>query len=342
MNIYVASLDYDGCLCAKKPQKIGDYIDSNEVLINYIQSIQLQFDKKIFFVGSNRQSLSLDADNGMGGSGSCYTAINFISTHLGAVFDKFTLSDIYLDKAPGYSVDLFFQEVAKLGLQDQIFGMFQFFTIYASEILKPLFEVSSGQFFTVDKINILYAQIQKVAAEHPQDQIVFDFFDDRVDILQSLSAFFTRYPSLMPKNVVLRLFEYSKDTFNPMSKSVSYFNRGLPINPVIIGMGEVDYDYRQTVKKMGEIAAKMETVNDHGYSMSGYITPELLQAKCQEKATLLAEKSASSSNEFSFFKSTAIATVTDVATDQAPLDSTNSFNESSHPSSVIDSVWKAG
>lgn len=51
--------------------------------------------------------------------------------------------------------------------------------------------------------------MQKAAADHPGEEIIFDFFDDRRDIVTTLKNYFTQYRHMIPKNVKLRLHSYA-------------------------------------------------------------------------------------------------------------------------------------
>ena len=279
-----------------------DYIDENQSLISFMQRTQDQFDKKVIFVGSNRQSLLLDSENGMDDTGSCFAAVDYISKKLGAVFDRFTLSDIYLDLEPGQSIYLFLQEVYKKGWQEQVLDFDKFCDLKDNWRLSSLFDLSSGKFFSEDKINIIYAQIQKVASDHPNDEIVFDFIDDRIDILQYLGTFFRKHPTLIPSHVTLRLFQYQMNILSPIGGNALSADNTQSINYEIRGTGAIDTDYRQTVINMGKLAEKLQSPRRGGYIMSDYITPQLLDSMRQGKAGVLDKQKSSASTEHGFFQ----------------------------------------
>ena len=312
-SIHVASIDYDGCLSARSHSRIEYYTSANQPLINFMKANKDKFDKEIVLVGSNRQSLSLDGNLSIfNRNGSCFMATALICKHLNIEFDKFILSDIYLNQESGFTLNEFFKAVEsdklKVELQDQVFDAVHFSKLYEEDQLKPLFQLQPGKFFTQDKINLLYAQLQKIASEHPDDQILFDFFDDKEDILNSLDYFFRQYPSLIAENVTLRLFQYKPNVFKPMAHSILNADKTISITHGIKGTGNIDFDYYQTVKNMGEIAERHEPqgINSNGYSMSSYLTPALLEELRQEKigaSTLLsiADSNISASAQLGFF-----------------------------------------
>ena len=83
--------------------------------------------------------------------------------------------------------------------------------------------------------------MHKIALEHPHEDIVFDFYDDRgtkitPDILEHLKAFYTKYDHLIPKNLTLRLNHYAGSTLTHLAS--------------VQGTGFIDSNYRQTVKDM--------------------------------------------------------------------------------------------
>lgn len=287
MKTHISSLDYDGCLYTRTtiPKSMEDYITNNPLLLERISTTSAKFDKKIILVGSNRQSTGIDSSNGYKGTGSCYLAIDYISKHLGIEFDKFLLSDIYLGKTAGYTIETFLNVVSTLEWQNIIFGLPEFFKLNCAEFLKlnghddliTVNESTAGAFCSDDKINLIYAQMHKIATEHSEDEIVFDFYDDRLDILTNLFGFFEQYPVLIPRNITLKGFQYEAGTKAPEQHAE------------IQGTGKIDAAYSETVLKMGKIALVKDPYAirlGRGYTMSKYITPEGLEAKTQVETTV--------------------------------------------------------
>lgn len=224
MTIRVTSFDFDGCLfnlnyIYSEPK---DVIAANRVFLDAIREASSDFTKRITFVGSNRQSLSIDIANSFG-KGSCFPAVKTVSDYLGTTLDPFLLADIYGDLPDGTS----YQRA-----RDNQEGKYQ--------------GPHSEWLFDETKATILYAQMHKVAQENPEEDIIFDFYDDRgnrarapIDILEHLQTFFTKYPELIPSNVTLRLNHYAGGTVTPLA--------------TIKGQGFIDANYKQTVKDMATI-----------------------------------------------------------------------------------------
>lgn len=59
------------------------------------------------------------------------------------------------------------------------------------------------------KVSLLFAQMQLASMQNPNDDIVFNFYDDRQDIVEGLQKFYTEHPELIPKNVTLNLVGYT-------------------------------------------------------------------------------------------------------------------------------------
>ncbi|MCX7117248.1 MAG: hypothetical protein NTW94_04980 [Legionellales bacterium] len=176
----------------------------------------------ITFVGSNRQSKEIDEVNGIvGNKGSCFPAIRRICDILETELDTFLLADIYGDLPDG--------------------------TAFANAT-NPEYKGSHAKWlFDNHKGTILYAQMQRIANANPKEPIVFDFFDDRVDILESLERYFSKHPSLIPSHVTLRLHQY--EGFE-VKRHCS-----------IQGHGFIDANYRETVKEMAAIEMGVRNIN---------------------------------------------------------------------------------
>ncbi len=106
MTIRVISLDFDGCLynghyfrTRKSPDK--SVIVSNRDFLNSLRDQNSAYDKVISFVGSNRQSLPDDHRLSIDGKEPCFPAMIRISEYINAELDRFLLTDIYENYAPG-------------------------------------------------------------------------------------------------------------------------------------------------------------------------------------------------------------------------------------------------
>ncbi len=237
MTIRVISLDFDGCLynahyyhTRQSPDK--SVIVSNICFLNSLRDQNSAYDKVISFVGSNRQSLPDDHRLLTGGREPCFPAIIRISEYINAQLDRFLLTDIYENAAPGTT---FNDAIAWYNTN--------------SLVNKP-----TGYphwIFDESKVTILYAQMHKTALENPDQPITFDFYDDRLEILEEwLGGFFRAYPELIPSNVTLNLHRYGVitnvyDNYTNPPESV-----GLPIQ----GKGQANPSYNEWVIKRGDYA----------------------------------------------------------------------------------------
>ncbi|HHF7368160.1 TPA: hypothetical protein ACPSKY_003311 [Legionella bozemanae] len=201
--IRVASIDFDGCLSHQdyinqmmhSGDRVQACINSNPVLIQKLQ--EMQIDKVI--VGSNRQDVYMDISNAKNhkadGPGSCFPLFKALSQEVGAKFDGFLMGDIYSEKAHGHTL----QGAEKLLKQRHQ---------YETSLIPNTGLGISKWINDENKISLIYAQIQKLALEHPEDQIEFSFFDDREDILEAVERFFENNKELIPGNVKIKTFRY--------------------------------------------------------------------------------------------------------------------------------------
>lgn len=227
MTIRVLSFDFDGSLFHKvfAAAQNKDVVLLNQILLNALRAEANLYSKTFALIGSNRQSKSLDFahhyTNLFAFIGSCFPAIKRIADDLEAEFVPFLLADLYGNLEPGTSY------------------------LRAMEHLeKPALKIEHQE-CTIDeyKVTLLYAQIHHMAykiAQLPKPQsnedIVFDFYDDREEILSELANFFNQHQILLPSNVTLRLHQYAGEPAKCLHK--------------IKGTGFIDTNYGQTVKDM--------------------------------------------------------------------------------------------
>ncbi|STO25475.1 hypothetical protein [Fluoribacter gormanii] len=233
MAIRYLSFDFDGCLFnqnyAQAPhlefkKHLGDAVlVHNRAFLDQLKIENAAFDNVVALIGSNRQSYETDCIN-MGHpkafKGSCCPAIQTVCADLNVTFDPFLLADVAGNLPYGTSYHLIMQEVTS--------------GAYLND--DPQHEHAEC---TMDetKRTLLFAQMQKAAVDHPNEEIIFDFFDDRYDILVGhLNEFFTKYPHMIPKNVTLRLNRYAGDDVTLMAS--------------IKGTGESYSDYPEHVNNM--------------------------------------------------------------------------------------------
>ena len=248
--VHGISIDYDGCLChsgyLSTPIARRDIVAANKEFLNFIKEQNKSYSKSIVFVGSNRQSKAVDDCNASagGGRGSCFPAIKRIADELEVTFDPFLLADIYgnLKSGTSYSRAVGEKEVEK-----------------EWEHAKWMFDET--------KATILYAQMHKMACDNPEEEIVFDFYDDRKNILESLQGFYKKYPELIPLNVTLNLCKYRGSMSSEIKPSAT-----------IKGKGIIDRNYYETVKDMGKLAnPKREPNYRDPFTISNFVTPDKLK-----------------------------------------------------------------
>lgn len=227
MIIRVFSFDFDGSLFHKayRAAQNKDVVKLNQKLLDALKAEASLYSTIFTLIGSNRQSQPIDAAHHYTSSfvfvGSCFPAIKRISDYLNTKLVPFLLADLYGNLVSGTSYRRAMENLEKPDLKIE------------------------HQNCTIDeyKITLLYAQIHHMAymmAKLPKPQsnaeIVFDFYDDREDILNELGNFFNQHQMLLPNNVTLRLHQYAGELASPLHK--------------IKGSGFIDTNYGQTVKDM--------------------------------------------------------------------------------------------
>ncbi|HHF7374169.1 hypothetical protein [Legionella bozemanae] len=213
-KIKIASIDWDGCLSHasyqtavkadfhNKPEERRKFpdlcIEHNPLLINKLKELGIN---KIM-VGSNRQDIRGDSSDTyvreketIYQTGSSYPNLQEIATHIGAEFDTFLLGDLYSGLEPGAT------HKAAIALQKDYNYPPDFKC--ATEGKK----VSEWE-FEKNKISLIYAQIQKLALQHPNDEVEYTFFDDRKEILEAIENFFRANPEMIPGNVKIKTYRY--------------------------------------------------------------------------------------------------------------------------------------
>jgi hypothetical protein len=234
-TIRALSFDADNCLFHRKYKPNVDEILSgqcqqvitkNKALLEKLNEENCAFDETVVLVGSLRQSHEVDILNAVHGkTESIFHAIRSIATELNAILDKFLLADIYTNQPAGSTFDCAEQQFDGCASQE-------FVARDIERLLKDTRNCSSD----TTKASMLYAQIHKLAMQYPDDKIVFDFYDDKDDILQPLMRYFEHYPVLLPKQVTLRLNHYD-------GKEVTLVSS-------IQGTGYIDENYRNTTQEI--------------------------------------------------------------------------------------------
>ncbi|KTC78215.1 hypothetical protein [Legionella brunensis] len=272
MAIRVLSFDFDGCLYHRGyiynfNDKEKYVLEANRKFLDAIKKDNGHYTRNIGFVGSNRQSKSIDLVNG---KESCFVTIQQIVEDLGIELDKFLMADLYGNLAAGESFNR------------------------AIDADTPWDQHVEWKFDDT-KASLIYAQVQKIAQENPDEEIVFEFFDDRgkgarrtEDILEWLNKFYSENPEMLPKNVTLKLNHYSGEEVTPLFE--------------IKGTGIIDADYRQTVKDMAEAATpdyegKLLIGVDPGIKVKELKRTAFVVGEKKSKETNVAEVSTTSTND---------------------------------------------
>ena len=238
MTIRYLSFDFDGCLFNKKysalPHKdftkhLGDAVlDTNKTFLDWIKKGNAKSSAVYAFIGSTRQDYSIDLMNSgylFNFRGSCCPAIETICNALGMNLDPLMLADIEGDLESGTSFNRIMDEIKNNTWMD------------------PTKNIHKHVGLEVDKVDeykrtILLAQMQKAATDHPNEDIIFDFFDDRLDILFTLKDYFTKHRHMIPVNVSLRLHSYEGEE--------------VKLQAQIPGLGVPLPAYRECLKQMFE------------------------------------------------------------------------------------------
>ncbi|KTD63347.1 hypothetical protein [Legionella spiritensis] len=246
MGLYRAiSVDMDGCffnkayLASEKP----DVIEANRSLLDEFSRAGEEYNGTTVFLDSNRQSIGDDNDNAASNeTGSSYPCLLKIGDYLKADVDTFLLPDLYNDLEDGTTF------AHALTLLDE-----------------ASFDYDPDKFRKADrkewlhdhsKLTILYAQIHKFACEHPSDTIDFYFFDDREVLLAGLHDYFSNNRLMLPDNVTLHVCGYQGPGAEPL---VTYYKP-------ITGLGQIDKDYKNSVKKIAAISIESPKCQEFGLS----------------------------------------------------------------------------
>lgn len=245
MAIRVLSLDFDGCLFHRGYMQDPNVITANRDFLQRLKAENSKFDQVITMVGSNRQSWFVDILNAQH-RGSCFPAIQRITNYLQCELDRFLMADIYGDLPGGLSFERALEAMQPTEPKSK--GVFETLKSYVVSDTREESERVKHHDWVFDetKMTILYAQMHKIANEHPDQEIVFEFYDDRGlgmrtphDILEYLNGFFCANSALIPSNVTLRLHHYA-------GENKTFVNS-------IQGQGVVDTHYRQTVKEFASL-----------------------------------------------------------------------------------------
>lgn len=239
------SFDFDGCFAnydfLSTDEKTRSIIKSNIDLINYINKSK---NPKIVFIGSNRQSLLDDRANSTADNrGSCYPAITEVSRQINAKFNSFLMADLYNNLKDGTTLKQALKYISKKT------------SLYNEKKVSKDLSKFPNWVHDESKMTLIYAQMHKLAIDHPNDQIQFHFIDDKEELLNDLYEYFSKFPELIPKNVTLNLKAYTGPTDRNGKPVAQLFKAYNPIQ----GTRELpDHDFRNTVKNMAAVAIESE------------------------------------------------------------------------------------
>lgn len=199
---------------------------NNKFLKKQITDIQSKkYDKVIVGCGSTRQSYYLDALNKLTKKGASFAPTlpviqNYFKQQAqqNVVVDPFLMADIY-ETNPQSTVGENYKKILAAELSDKKFNDF------------------SHTIVDKNKILLIYAQAQRTAVLNPNADIVIDFYDDNVIILDNLKDFFNQNSDLLPSNVTINLHQYAGEKIKS--------------NKPIKGKGSrIDANYQWTIRYM--------------------------------------------------------------------------------------------
>jgi hypothetical protein len=224
-RINVRSFDFDGCIFNWNSLKYHSgwegLVLCNDKLLNSISAEikKESFDEVIVMSGSLRQSYLYDRVGSIKNSStSSFGAMKTIATELSnrsqqkCCLDKFLLVDLFNDHYAGYSFALAVDHEDNPSDHPALLD--------SDDI----------------KFSILYSQMHKLASENPDAEIVYDFYDDRIDILTALQRIFTKYPDLIPPGVTANLHQYKGGSVADIGSFSSSKD------------SKIDYNYRHNIK----------------------------------------------------------------------------------------------
>ena len=260
--IRALSLDFDGSFGGGKRdfrprgnETFHDYLAiKNQKLLNEINAETKNGTEVIVMVGSNRQSVESENSATPLRNKWCAPVLNAVITSIKEPtirFDGFLLGDVY----------------RKDQTQESEFDRIQKF---ASDRTKTI-EKNDPVPVDKTKLSILYAQMHKIASENPEATIVFDFYDDKTEILDSLNTFLTKNPDLIPKNVTLQLHRYVSFDDKTNEKLEEHCEDTTYETKKIQGEGPIDAFYIENTKRLTDIGYE-------GYQPAADKHPDLINA----------------------------------------------------------------
>ncbi|VEB33497.1 Dot/Icm secretion system substrate [Legionella cherrii] len=181
------------------------YLEANREIIESFKTGE----ETVLLVGSNRQNPEIDFGNGNSSftmlypTGSVFPRMEAIAKELGenTTFNPFLLLDLEFESV----------EIGKTYSEFNNKDYLNDNGSYKPTVTSNQFRVDGfpQQLDDESKVSLLFAQMKLAAMQNPDDDIEFNFYDDRKDIVEGLNKFLNDNPELIPKNVTLNIKAYS-------------------------------------------------------------------------------------------------------------------------------------
>lgn len=216
------------------------FLAANKELLSHLANkMEIQeVEKFALVVASNRQSIFTDrAGMKLNGTGSIYLDIYEIQNEMNTqlrdkfcVVSQFCLADIVGHLKRGESFYAIVNE--HMFNDDESELCFTHSTaIYDEKKLALIYAIAHD--------SVLH-MLDELGIKDKDTKVIIDFYDDRFDILDSLTEILDTFPQLLPANVTLNLFPYGGI---------------LNVSPIasIQGTGVLDFNYRRNVRLMAQM-----------------------------------------------------------------------------------------
>lgn len=187
MTVILDSTDFDGCVSNQvfrhhKRHK-GDVVAANPLLVKHCQLGVEAGDTHYLVSGSMRQSHLYEQANISGPKRASFPEWPKLATAIDATLIPVLLADWFATISPG--------------------------TAYHQATVSRRSWGHPGCSFDDDsKLLLLLTQMHYAAKLHPEEDIVFRFYDDNAKIIKDLHKFLTKHPELLPKRTRLEVYQY--------------------------------------------------------------------------------------------------------------------------------------
>jgi len=290
MTVRVDIFDYDGCLSGWKECTPAQLLANQSNLVKYLRAQQAKFEHHEIMIGTNRQSIDKELINIMRNqNGSAFAFFRELAKAIECPLDPFLMADLENDRFPGHHFAKFFELATKLNIDVTQLFSFDAIIPFTSEA-----NACYGQTFDEDKLTMLYAMMHKKAVENSETSVEIHFWDDKDcdkyprtrGILDKLAKM---DKALIPSNVSLVLHHYRMKVIAPSGNRTE--KEIVPAHTeleTLVGKGELDSNYEQTVKDMFAIArrkepAKVDSFSEHGFCTANYINAQAIEDYRAEK-----------------------------------------------------------